>query len=900
MLSPLLATKFFVPPPGKFVVERPRLFKRLDECLHPSCRLALIAAPAGFGKTTLLSNWATGCGQPVSWLSLDEGDNDPLRFLAYTVAAAAKIEAKPGLDILKAIQSPQPPALAELLPVVVAQFEAISRPFVLVFDDYHLISCAEIHKAVTFLIQHLPPYMHIIIATRRDPPLPIPLLRARGQLIELRQADLRFTLEETAAFLKMGIGCELSSEDIASLSSRADGWVAGLQMATLSIRGREDAPRLIANFSGSHQYIVDYFATEVLVQQPEPLKSFLLQTSVLKQMCGSLCDAVTGQSGGQQTLEQLQQANMFIVDLDSDRTWYRYHNLFKDLLSKQLRQETPEIVSELHRRASDWYEHHKLMEGAIDHALQAEEFDRAANLIGEALADSFWKHGETTTILRWLEALPDERIYSRPYLCAFHALGLFLTGQLDKAEKRLHDAERFIEQQPLPGELPESGEGGRDEQKGVIAAVRAYIAYFQGDGPAIIKYAHQALDLLPEENTMWRNSAAINLGDAYSVNGNLPAAQQAYFEALKASRSSGNIFLGLLAGTKLASTLRMQGQLRSAVEICQQLMRLANTDEPPNSEMTGKVYTIWGDILCEWNELEKAETYLRKAVKLCFREGNVAALGLAYLYLLRVLLARQNIDAMEETIQKLEMLAQESHVPVWIDRNIIAWKSWVWIIRGRLAEAHQILDEAGISAEIGPVFRGEGEYLSLARLMIAEGRPAEAGRLLDQLYAAAEVNGMFVWRIVFLSMRALAYEAQGLREAAIATLKQALSLAEAEGYVQIFLEAGQPMAHLIHEVAARGFAPQYTGKLLTAFTGHPPAFDRPSVAANEMIEPLSQRELEVARLLAVGLTNQEIANRLYLSLRTIKFHTGNIYGKLGVKNRVEAVARAQALGLLSE
>ncbi len=439
--APILATKLFIPLPGKTLVERPRLLKRLDECLDPTCRLALISAPAGFGKTTLLSSWASDCGYPIAWLALDEGDNDPLRFMAYLAAAVGKIEANPGQDIYGVLQPAQHPALTDLLPSLVLQLEAISEQFVLVLDDYHLIGSPEIHEALTYLIEHKPAQMHLVIATRKDPPLPIALLRGRGQMVELRQADLRFTSEEADNFLRLGMGMDLSGEEVATLAGRTEGWAAGLQMAALSIRGREDAAQMIAGFGGSHEYIVDYFASEVLAQQPESLKTFLLQTSILDQLCGPLCDAVTGQTGGEATLERLRQDNLFLVNLDSDRTWYRYHHLLRDLLNKLLRQKAPKTIPELHRRASSWYEQNGSMEEAIDHALQGEDFDRAASLICEALSDSFWKRGETATILKWLDALPDEKVSSQPALCAYHALALFLAGQLDRAEGRLQTAE---------------------------------------------------------------------------------------------------------------------------------------------------------------------------------------------------------------------------------------------------------------------------------------------------------------------------------------------------------------------------------------------------------------------------------------------------------------------------
>jgi LuxR family transcriptional regulator, maltose regulon positive regulatory protein len=881
------------------MVDRPRLLKKLDDCLHPSCRLALIAAPAGFGKTTLLSAWVTSRMQPASWLTLDEGDNDPSRFFTYLVAAAEKIEANTGGGIIGALQSPQQPALEEWFPSLVLLFDAIPRQFVLLLDDYHLISSPKIHKAITFLIEHQPPQMHLVIATRKDPPLPIPLLRSRRQLVELRQTDLRFTGEEAARFLEMETEVALSDEDIASLTTRTEGWVAGLQMAALSLKDKEDAPRLISNFSGGHEYIMDYFASEVLAKQPEPSTTFLLQSSILDRLCGPLCEAVTGQTSGQHTLEQLQQANLFIVPMDNQRTWYRYHHLFRDLLRKQLQQEASQIIPELHRRASSWFEENRLIEEAIDHALGAEDYRRSANLIRQSLTESYWKRGETITVLRWLDALPDQWLSSYPDLCAYHAMTLFLTGELDKAEARLRCAESFLNEQRTPDSDGETSQRRRNEQTGMVSAVRAYIAYFQGDGPAIIHYARQALDLLPEENTIWRNSAAINLGDAYSVSGDLEAAGRAYSEALEASRSAGNLFLGLLAGTKLAVAYKHQGHLHRVEELCQQLVRFANSGEQPHTEMAGKVYAIWGDILCEWNELERAEAILRKAVDLCKREGNVAAIGVSHLYLLRVLLARGNRQAMEDTLRYLEELAQATSVPVWIHKSIVAWKSWVWINEGQLEVAAGYLSQHGIRADNDLGFRGEGEYLSLARLQIAQGHPAEADELMRMLYSDADAHGQLGLMIACLCIRAVANKTLGLREEALIHLDKALSLAEPEGFIQVFIEEGPLMAQLVYEMAEKKADRQYLGRLLAAFANlAPPARQQPR-KNDDIIEPLSQRELQVLRLIADGLSNQEIAARLYLSVRTIKFHAGNIFSKLGVKSRTEAVARARVLGLLS-
>ena len=881
------------------MVDRPRLLKKLDEGLHPSCRLVLIIAPAGYGKTTLLSAWVSSLEQPTSWLTLEEGDNDPLRFMAYLAAAASKIEENAGLSFASTLQSLQPPVLEELFPSLVNLFGGISREFVLVLDDYHLVASPENHKAINFLIDHKPPQMHLVIVTRKDPPLPIPLLRARGQLVELRQADMQFTADEAEVFLKRGMGVELSSEDVAILTNRTEGWIAGLQMAALSVKGRADAPRVMANFSGGHEYIVDFFASEVLAHQPESIRTFLIQSSILDQLCGSLCEAVTEQSQGQQTLEHLQQANLFVVALDSQRTWYRFHHLFRDLLRKQLQQEAPDIISALHQRASRWYQQNKFAEEAIDHALSAEDYERAASLISETLAESFWKRGETVTVLRWLDALPDKWLFTRPDLCAYHALNLFLTGQLEKAEGRLRSMEELLAEESHNEEVTTSYKRRRAEYKGMAAAVRAYIAYFRGDGTAIIQFARQALDLLPEENTIWRISAAINLGDAYSVSGDLEAAERAYVEALKASRSARSNYLGLLAGTKLAVAQKNQGHLRSVAELCQQLISLATVSDETHTEMTGKVYAIWGDILCEWDELERAEAMLQKAVDLCKQEGNVAAIGLSHLYLLRVLLARGNTQAMEDALRYLEELEQETSMPVWIHKSIVAWKSWVWVNEGRLEEAARYLSQNEISAQHDLGFRGEGEYLSLARLQIAQGHAAEADELMSKLYLDAERQGQLGLMIACLCIRAVANTTQGLRDEALKNLDKALSLAEPEGFIQVFVEEGPLMARLVYEIAEKRADRQYTGRLLAAFAKIAPPAQQQLRMNEEIIEPLSQRELEVLHLIAAGLSNQEIAAHLYLSVRTIKFHTGNIYSKLGVKSRTEAVARARSLGLLS-
>ncbi|MFN2186013.1 MAG: LuxR C-terminal-related transcriptional regulator, partial [Anaerolineae bacterium] len=918
----LLQTKLYIPPIRRELVSRPRLIDRLNAGLNGS--LTLVSAPAGFGKTTLVSEWvhkvgAHGDAPPhMAWLSLDEGDNDPARFLAYLIAALRTIEATIGRGVLSALQSPQPPPAESVLISLINEVAALPDSVILIFDDQHTIESSPVDNALTFLLDHLPPNMHLVIASREDPHLPLARLRARGQLTELRASDLRFTTSEAAEFLNHVMGLDLSAEDIAVLERRTEGWIAGLQLAAISMQGRQDVTGFIQSFAGSHHFVLDYLLEEVLEQQAQSVQSFLLQTAILDRLTGSLCDAVRfgtaetpSSSGGtaftgQAILEMLEQTNLFIVSLDDERRWYRYHHLFADLLRQRLRQTQPEQIPTLQIRASEWYEQNGIVDEAIEHALRAEDFERAANLL-EAHVDALWQRGEHTKLWRWQAGLPLEMVFSKPRLCIPYAFYLFNGGQLDAAEQSLQAAEQALDlstDHTTEGSLIERDlSDGTDEMKlqGRVATIRAFIASYRGDVPGIIQYARKALDYLPEQDLTWRGIAAIVLGDAHTITGALATAYQIRLEALEISKAVGDIYLIMIANLKVAVTLRMQGQLGRVIEICQQQMELAHESGMSQIVVVGWLLAIWGEALAELNDLDRALDKAKKGVELTEGGGEVAMLSWSYLCLTRVLYSRGDMTGTEEIVRKMETTARESDLPPSIINLMAAWQARTWLAQDELDAASQWVGERELNPDGEPTYLREMEYIVLARILIAQERLDEATRLLQQLLEAAEGGARTSRAIEILMLQALAFRAGGDTARAMTALQRSLTLAEPRGFLRIYVDEGPPMARLLYEALSLGIAPEYSNRLLAAFPVAEPEQAGPSTvaAANvELIEPLSERELEVLGLIAEGLTNPEIASRLFVSLNTVKAHARNIYGKLGVHNRTQAVTRARALGIL--
>ena len=905
----ILKTKLYIPHTRPELVPRPRLIGRLNESLHR--KLTLISAPAGFGKTTLVSDWVdifrsydhkeSQVGNRVGWISLDEGDNDQVRFIAHIIAAlnhVGGIEATIGEGALSMLQSPQPPVIESILTSLINELDAVPGRIILVLDDYHLIDAPSINYAISFTLEHLPSQMHLVIITREDPQLPLARLRARNQLFELRATDLRFTFYEAAKFLNQVMGLDLSVEDIAALDSRTEGWIAGLQLAAISMQGHQDPTAFIKSFTGSHHFVLDYLVEEVLEKQSECVQSFLMRTSILDRLTGSLCDALTDQEDGQATLEFLENHNLFIIPMDGERRWYRYHHLFIDLLHQRLCQTHPDDIPTLHHRASQWYEQAGCADKAIEHALRSEDFERAASLIEEHI-DAIWQRGEHNKLRLWLDGLPVELMFSKPHLCILHAWDMFTAGQQEAAERSLQAAEQALTHsvdRPSETTLADLNKLNESERMilGRVATIRAFLAFYRGDVQDIRKFSLQALEYLPEQDLTWRSTATVALGDAYSFIGELDAAYRIRLEALEKSKTTGNFYMILIASMKLAVTLRQQGRLKEVREICHEQLQLANESGLSQAVVVGWLLAICGETLAELNELDEALDQTKKGVELTEQGKDLAMIGWSYLCLMRVLYSRGDLEGAEKIIRKMENITQKYHVPPWIIDQMAAWQGRIWLAQNKLETASQWITRPGLDPEGDPTYMDEVKHIALARILIAQGRLDETTPLLQRLLKPAEARGHTSRVIEILILQAMVFQARGDAEQAMTTLERALTLAESGGLIRTFVDEGPPMARLLYEAHNRGIATDYVRGLLAAF----PIDDPVQADKSELIEPLSERELEVLQHIAEGLTNREIATRLYLSLNTIKVHTRNIYGKLGVNNRTQAVSRARDLGVL--
>jgi LuxR family maltose regulon positive regulatory protein len=911
MSAPILATKLFAPPPQSRVVLRHRLIGRLNEgALHR--KLTLVSAPAGFGKTTLLGEWLAGCEREAAWLSLDEADNDPTRFLSYLVAALQTIAPNIAEGVLGALQSPQSPPTESILTALLNEINTIPDQIVLVLDDYHAVDARAVDDALAFVLDHLPPRMHLVIATREDPQIPLARLRARGQLAELRAADLRFTPSEAAEFLNRAMGLNLSAEDIAALEARTEGWIAGLQLAALSMKGREDVAGFVRSFAGDNRYVVDYLIEEVLQRQPERVRSFLLQTSILERLNGPLCDAVTGQERSNALLEALERGNLFVVPLDDRRHWFRYHHLFADVLRARLMEEQPDQVPTLHRRASEWYEQHGSAADAIRHALAAEDFGQAADLV-ELAVPAMRRSRQEATLLGWLKALPDELFRVRPVLSVHYAGTLLQSGQLEGVEDRLQDAERWLDTTAEMVERPEAPSAEMvvaDEAEfrrlpGAIAAYRAGIAMALGDVPETVAYARRALDLAAEDDHFWRGAAAALLGLASWTSGDLEAAYQSYADGMASLQKASNIS-DAVGGAMTSADIRIaQGRLREAKRTYEHALQLATEHGDPVMRGTADMHVGMSEIHRERNDLHAATRHLLRSKE----QGEHTGFP-QYPYRWRVAMARireaeGDLDGALDLLDEAERLyVSDFHPNV---RPIAALKARVWVAQGRLGEALDWALERGLSAHDDLGYLREFEHVTLARVLVyrakidrADGSMLEATGLLERLLKAAEEGGRMGSVIEILVLQALAHEAQGDIPAALVPLERALALAEPEAFIRIFVDEGRPMGRLLSEAAARGMMPDYTARLLAVFEAEERKGEVEShlPPAQSLTEPLSQRELEVLRLIAQGLSNREISERLFLAVITVKGHNRNIFRKLQVRRRTEALARARELGLL--
>jgi LuxR family maltose regulon positive regulatory protein len=904
-LDVLVATKFHVPRAG--FVPRPRLLARLAKDLGRG--LTVVCTPAGFGKTTLLGDWARRSRRPVAWLSLDAGDNDPARFWRYVAEALERVRPGTCAPLEALLRSPQRPPREAVVTAVINQLVTVpgKDAITLVLDDYHLIEAPPVHAGMAFLLDRLPPGLRLVLASRADPPLPLARLRARGQLAELRAADLRFTLEETAAFLREATGLDLPPASVAALQDRTEGWAAGVQLAALSLAGHADPAGFVATFAGSHRFVLDYLTEEVLARQPEHLVRFLLETSVLERLSGPLCDAVTGRTDSQAVLEGLERANLFVVPLDEVRRWWRYHHLFADLLRARLAHERPGRVPGLHRAAATWHEEHGFADDAIRHAMAAGETAWAARLV-EQHVEELLRRSEGATLNRWLAALPADSVRSRPRLCLAEAVSAVVGGRLEAVEPLLADAERAF---AMTGEEPH--EPSTPRALSVLANVPASIAFLhaevarlRGDAACAIARDQEALAHLGESDWLLHSLIAWNQAVADWQRGRLGQAERALAAVAAERRAAGEGYLAIRVSHDLGQVQLAQGRLGAALDTYRQGLEATGEagDQLPH---LGIAHVGLAEVLYERDELPAALEHATQGVARCRHLADTTPLAIGLGMLARIRQAQGDVAGAVEAIGQADRVELSPQIVSLLNPAPV-WRARLLLANGEVAAAARWADERGLRTDGELSYPREGEYLVLARVLLAARQRGRARDLLARLHALAVAQERAGSVVELTALRALACDDQ---PTALAVLAEALSLGGPEGYVRVFADEGAPMARLIGRLAATrrageagpaaAVAPRYLDRLGRTFqpSGRDVAqhaSDTAGVAG--LVEPLSDRELEVLRLLAAGRSNQQIADELVVVLATVKKHVGHILGKLGAANRTQAVARARVLGLL--
>lgn len=898
MPVPVLSAKLNMPPRRPSSIRRHDLIARLNAGVYH--RLTLISAPAGFGKTTVLTDWISELDHPVAWLSLDAAESDPLRFMVYLISALQTIQPVIGQTVLDGMQGSQPPSPEALLTPLLNDIAAIPEKLLLVLDDYHVIDSGVIDALLAALLEYLPPQMHLVIATREDPNLPIARLRARDQLTELRVSDLRFSAQEASDFLRSVMGLDLSLEEIRALEQRTEGWIAGLQLAALSLQGRTDSSEFIRGFTGSHRFVLDYLTEEVLRLQPEAIRRFLLQTSILDDLNASLCDAVTGRNDSQKMLETLERSNLFVIALDHDRQWYRYHHLFAEALRLYLQNMQEESFAELHLRASHWYQGHNRPQEAIRHALASGNSEQAADLI-ERIWPQMDENYQSGIWFRWVEALPETVIRSRPNLCHGYARCLLYQGDIAGCDIWLQVAWDWLDARAdVSGEMHIGDEEQFRQLPASLNCSYAYRALVAGDLEAALEYARQALSFVTEDDHLSFTQSTVFSAIACWSMGELIKADQILTDFIEQMEAGGHPEESYELMTVIGDIRMTVGQLYRTHLAYEHALQLISNGTKSQAYGKEDLYRGLAELNREWGRLELAEEQLSLAEQLGEERVNLPQWHeRLYTSWARLKLSRGDTSAALSYLDKAERY--QVHSPLPVVRPLAALRARVRIVEGRLDSAQEWARQQKLSADDDITFLKEYSYITLARLLIARYRlvPSSeslqaANRLLERLHGAAEEGARTGSLIEILILRAVLSELQGEHNTALMALQEALSLAEPQNYVQLFVDEGPIMAHLLSEAVSSGTVSDYVDSLLKAF-------NRPAAsltAIQPLIEPLSERELDVLRLLASDLSGPEIARNLMISLNTMRTHTKNIYSKLSVSSRLSALRRAEELGLL--
>ncbi len=894
----LPVTKFTPPPVRARLLPREHLIERLNQ--GRSLPLTLLSASAGFGKTTLLAAWARQSIGHVAWLSLEEQDDDPTRFWVAAIAALRTRFPEIGETAFTLLQAPPSPALSTILTVLINELAAFPDEMTLILDDYHVIEEQTVHESLVYLLDHLPSTLHLLLSSRVDPPLALSRWRARGQMVEIRDGDLRLNEQEAASFLRETMGFRLKEEDVGRLWSRTEGWVAGLQLAALSLRGHKDPSAFVRALSGSHRFIVDYVWEGILQQQSPAIQQFLLQTAVLTRVNAALCRAVTGKQTSQEMLEAIERANLFLVPLDEKRQWYRFHSLFREALLARLQATQPELVPLLHRRAARWYEAQGLLHEAIPHALSACDFAHAADLMERFLVPQSWRN-EYHLLRRWVARLPEAVLRVRPALSLSTVNATVLTSQrgthtLALVEEPLRVAEHGFRSQ------------GNQSGLGAVLTARAVLLSFQGELAQAFALARQALTLLPEDEQQWRGHALCLRGAEEAMAGRLTSAQQFLLHGLALYESSGSLPGKQFALVMLGEVGLSQGELHLAARYFQQalasseereaLAHLQLTLETGARETYYERLALYGlaQLSYEWNELAAAQQYLHGALQGPSEWMHFLTPG--QLLQPRLLLACGEGKQGQEVLE--ERVVQASRPEVL--RELSLCRAWLALSMGDLDQVEYWATMKRQGAEPLALSRREEEVLLLARLRIAEGQPHVALDVLTRWRQEARAEERRHSALHLLVLEALAYEASARSCLALATLQQALAQACSQGYQRLFLDEGPIMERLLKSLVPSIQEEALVAYVQTLLHSFASATAPRSLSGNDssLLSPLTPQERRVLQLLAEGATNQDIADRLVIQLSTAKKHVANILSKLGAENRTQAIVRARESSLLEE
>jgi LuxR family maltose regulon positive regulatory protein len=891
----ILTTKLFIPAASSRLVFRPRLIELLNQGMNG--KLILISAPAGFGKTTLLSEWVNQNKVSYSWISLDPYDNDIERFISYVVASLETIHLKIDEQVLNLpIPNLGDDFTGFLIPFI-NQIATTDRPFCLVLDDYHQIQIQEIHDVITYLLDNLPPKMTLVIATRSDPPLRFAKLRSQGKLCEVRATDLQFTIEETGCFLNQVMGINLAQADITQLSQKTEGWIAGLQLAAISLQKNPNKHAFVQAFAGDDRYIADYLLDEALSSQPPRIQSFLLQTSILEQLNSPLCNLITGRNDSHEILTELGSANLFLVPLDNQRNWYRYHHLFRDLLQQHLKQTlSSDQIASMHCRASDWYKENNMIVDAIRHAFEAGDMVHVARLVEENIF-TLLDQGEIRTLIRWMEMIPDKVKLNRRWLNIAHAWALIYAGNLKVGEEMLRHAEE---------ELYELDADEQAHAKGYIYAVRAYSSWFQAESVIAEDYSRQALALLPANDLSICAFASLTLGTALVQGGKLEGAPDALQNSIDWGRASSNTHIYILAAGNMAYLFLFKGQIGKAEHVCQEVFNSFESKQKREQfPAIAQIYSMMTSVFLVRNELDQALQCAREGLEISKHWNQIDTLTMSYSSVVDTLTARGDYEEAYNLLKQVQSLS--SDVSRWFRITLEESEVAIYLASGNYAAASRWAKESGMDYRDQIPETKFFIYRTLAQVLIAEGRFSEASHLLNELIKGAERTGAYGLLLSVLPMQSIVQMSLGDQEGALIILNRALLMAESEGCIRIYILLGEPMEALLRLAYAHNIHPAFCARLLEIIEtdrnrrmiSKTVRQDIKSDINFDKVEQLSLRELEVLKLIAQGYTNQEIALDLVLSLYTIKSHARNIFSKLGVKNRTEAVAKARLLGLLT-